>query len=196
MSGRQQGETAEYEGQDKHGDVHTKQLCVKAGDPPNIVFRAESVYQSKNNKEDEKSFEWDRFREIMQAIEAESGTEFIQNHLVGDSSGVESTAGTKFTNGTTTICMVESTASENGSYLHFYYDGDEERFTLRWVQSLKDGSQPGNKGSPAGDIYSWQVQPHELTQLVENSATHSGFSHELREALFHDRDSNRVRQLI
>lgn len=188
-------------------EYHKKWIHIDPtnGTGPSVTFEAYS-HRVDDDASDCKKLDWDRFVDLMDAIEQEHGKSFIKEVFVGESNEPTEVSDRDEISGTTTVGMMESTPSEDGSYLHFYYDGDyddgEERLYLRWVQS-EGGGPPKNKGSPAGDIYSWVALDHELQGLLiedpdtePGESSNSGFSRELREALFLDRDPRRVENLI
>lgn len=202
----QHEETAHY-GATYDGESHKKWIHIDSSKTgkPTVTFEAYSDWPG-TERRDIKKLEWGRFVNLMEAVEREHGESFVRDVFVGDTAGPTEVSNRREIDGTTTVGVMESTRSENGSYLHFYYDGDHapgsERLCLRWVQE-QNGGPPENKGSPAGDIYSWKVQDHELRGLLEQTpklpqeaSSTGGFDPSLREALFFDRDPDRVRRQL
>jgi hypothetical protein len=153
-----------------------------------------------DDSKDEKTFSWHRFREVMNAIEAgaedEGGREFTENVFVGGRSGPAAVGNQAVITGKNpTIGGLKSRPNEMNDFLHVYYKttyGDgRERLNVQWVLADRNGEFPENTGSSPNDRYRWQVQDHELQNLLvedpdtsANTRAAKGFTREFREALF------------
>jgi hypothetical protein len=166
-------------------------------------------------KHDEKTFNWDRFLELMSAIEGgaddEGGREFVRSVFVGGHSGPAAVGNQGVITGENpTIAQPESRPDENGDFLHVYYQTEDEddpkMLNIRWVQAKKDGTRP-DEGKAAGGHYHWELQDHELQQLLvedpdidpdtdRHIEAAKGFTREFRKALFLNPRRHRMIEML
>ena len=184
--------------------------------PPSCFEDWKKTNWTDTDRKDKKTFGWYRFREVMNAIEAgaedEGGREFIRNVFVGGRSGPAAVGNQAVITGKNpTIGGLESRPNEMNDFLHVYYKttyGDgRERLNLQWVLADGNGEFPENTGSSPNDRYCWQVQDHELQQLLvedpdidpdtdRHVEATEGFTREFREALFLNPRRHRVIEML
>ena len=169
---------------------------------PGVYDRWSSVDWTKH---DEKTFNWDRFLELMSAIEGgaddEGGREFVRSVFVGGHSGPAAVSRqgvvSSEVDNIATLDTDDTNSDELGDHLRLYWQtgGSPNCFSMCWMRP---------NGSPhPKNIYCWRVQDHELQQLlVEDPDTDKhveatkGFTREFRKALFLNLRRHRVIEML
>lgn len=175
--------------------------------------------------EEHRVLSWDEFTTLMDSIEdGTRGIQrpsFAQNVFVGGRHGPAAIGQQYDVTHATTLGAISSGPDKPKDYLHLYYRVPEEdesgedpgpeagRLAFRPVGSSSDGSFPDGIGNVAPHFFNIEFCDHELQMmLVENPEpsrypadgkkidTDRGFSKDFREALFVDRDRERVVSML